>query len=235
MGPLLAEPVPYDNAPGIETSLYEHLERAVQYTLERLGPHGLPLIGTRIGTIASISTPSRTSRGTIVSVLQSQDGKTAESVFIGGLFVLAADEPGVHQRGYACRRGGEALDVRPAAAQFYREAARQMRETALAHGAGTASGSYGLTIISGTRCSREDEGRLFIEPQGMCVMAGIAESGHVERALTAVAQHLATPHGIMLNQPAYTRYQASNWARSLPIRRATRRTPASFATPTRGS
>jgi len=41
----------------------------------------------------------------------------------------------------------------------------------------------------------------------MCVMAGIGvDSGHAERALTAVAQHLATPHGIMLNQPAYTRY-----------------------------
>ena len=42
---ILAEPVPYDNQPGSETPLYEHLQRCIQYTLDRLGPHGLPLIG----------------------------------------------------------------------------------------------------------------------------------------------------------------------------------------------
>ena len=40
---ILDEPVPYDNEPGSETPLYEHLRRAAGYTLERLGPHGLPL------------------------------------------------------------------------------------------------------------------------------------------------------------------------------------------------
>ena len=38
-------PVPYDNTSGSEQSLYEHLQRSMQYTLDRLGPHGLPLIG----------------------------------------------------------------------------------------------------------------------------------------------------------------------------------------------
>ena len=42
---ILEEPVPYDNQPGSETPLYEHLQRSFQYILERLGPHGLPLIG----------------------------------------------------------------------------------------------------------------------------------------------------------------------------------------------
>ncbi|HRE29286.1 MAG TPA: glycosyl transferase, partial [Anaerolineales bacterium] len=42
---ILEAPVPYDNVPGSETPLYEHLQRSLQYTLDRLGPHGLPLIG----------------------------------------------------------------------------------------------------------------------------------------------------------------------------------------------
>jgi len=42
---ILDEPVPYDNEPGSEMPLYEHLQRSFRYTLERLGPHGLPLIG----------------------------------------------------------------------------------------------------------------------------------------------------------------------------------------------
>jgi cellobiose phosphorylase len=57
--------------------------------------------------------------------------------------------------------------------------------------------------------SREnDEGRIFIEPQGMCVLAGIGlDDGRAAQALASVAQHLATPHGIVLHQPAYTRYR----------------------------
>jgi len=56
--------------------------------------------------------------------------------------------------------------------------------------------------------SREcDEGKIFIEPQGICVMAGIGlDNGRARQALDAVKTHLATPHGIVLQQPAYSRY-----------------------------
>ncbi len=38
-------------------------------------------------------------------------------------------------------------------------------------------------------------------------MAGIGlDDGTAERALDSVAEHLATPHGIVLQQPAYSRY-----------------------------
>jgi len=42
---LLDEPVQFENEPGSERPLHEHLRRSLQYTLDRLGPHGLPLIG----------------------------------------------------------------------------------------------------------------------------------------------------------------------------------------------
>ena len=54
---------------------------------------------------------------------------------------------------------------------------------------------------------KNEEGRIFIEPQGMCVMAGLGlEDGRAQKALDAVAEHLATPHGIVLQQPAFSKY-----------------------------
>src|ERR1035437_10352962 len=40
---ILDELVQFDNQPGSEQPLYEHLRRSFGYTLARLGPHGLPL------------------------------------------------------------------------------------------------------------------------------------------------------------------------------------------------
>ena len=51
------------------------------------------------------------------------------------------------------------------------------------------------------------EGKIFIEPQGICVMAGLGvENGNAIRALDSVGEHLATPHGIVLQQPAFSQY-----------------------------
>ncbi len=191
---------PYDNASGTETPLYEHLQRALQYTLDRLGPHGLPLIGHADWNDCLNLNTFSDEPGQSFQVLQSQDGKVAESVFIGGLFVLAAEEL-AHIT--AAARPHTGVD-----AQHYRQAAERMRETVLAHG---WDGAWFLRAydhfgqeVGSHEC---DEGQIFIEPQGMCVMARIGvESGLADQALTSVAQHLATPHGIVLNQPAYTRY-----------------------------
>ena len=52
-----------------------------------------------------------------------------------------------------------------------------------------------------------DEGRIFAEAQGMCILGGIGlDDGTAQRALDSVAEHLATPHGVLLLQPAYRRY-----------------------------
>jgi cellobiose phosphorylase len=51
------------------------------------------------------------------------------------------------------------------------------------------------------------DGQIFIEPQGYCVMAGIGvKEGHAGKALDSVKARLDTPHGIVLNQPAYSTY-----------------------------
>ena len=42
---ILQEPVPFNNVAGSEKTLFEHLKRSINYTINNKGPHGLPLIG----------------------------------------------------------------------------------------------------------------------------------------------------------------------------------------------
>ncbi len=195
---ILDELVPYDNKPGSETPLYEHLQRSLQYTLERKGPHGLPLIGQAdwndcLNLNAFTSEPGQSFQTTV-----SKDGKVAESVFIAGLFVLAAKE--MAELATTLDRSEEAA--------FYTQEAAAMTAVTLQHG---WDGGWFLRAYDdfGDKVGSHEcaEGQIFIEPQGMCVMAGIGQdSGEAEQALTAVHERLATPHGIVLQQPAYTRY-----------------------------
>jgi len=51
------------------------------------------------------------------------------------------------------------------------------------------------------------EGQIFIEPQGMMAMASVGlADGRTRTAIASVRDRLATPHGIMLQQPAYATY-----------------------------
>jgi cellobiose phosphorylase len=195
---ILDEQVPYDNQPGSETSLYEHLRRSLQYTVDRLGPHNLPLIGRAdwndcLNLNCFSETPGQSFQTTT-----NKDGKVAESVFIGGLFVLAAEE-------FA------ALDTllgRGADSQYFLNAAGEMRGTVMSAGWDgdwfrRAYDNFGKPVGS-RECA---EGQIFLEPQGICVMAGLGlDDGKAVKALDAVAEHLATPHGIVLLQPAFSHY-----------------------------
>ena len=73
----------------------------------------------------------------------------------------------------------------------------------MANGSAAAYDDFGHLLGS----KENVEGRIFIEPQGICVMAGLGmEDGHAQKALNSVEEHLATPHGIVLHQPAFTKY-----------------------------
>jgi cellobiose phosphorylase len=195
---ILDEPVPYDNRPDSEEPLYEHLRRALLYTLGRLGPHGLPLIGRADWNDCLNLNCFSESPGESFQTAANREGGVAESVFIGGLFVLAATELSA----IASLRGDDAEAERSASA------AREMSRVV-----GTAGWDgewfrraydyFGRPV--GSRECRE--GRIFIEPQGICVLAGIGlDNGLADQALASVREHLATPHGILLHQPAYTFY-----------------------------
>jgi cellobiose phosphorylase len=102
--------------------------------------------------------------------------------------------------------------------------------------AGTAPGSGAPTTTSATSSgsAQNEEGQIFIEPQGICILAGIGLDERAPRGAGSVRERLATPHGIVLQQPAYSHYYLELGEISTRTRRATRRTPASSATPTRG-
>ena len=52
-----------------------------------------------------------------------------------------------------------------------------------------------------------EEGKIFIEPQGFCVMSGIGiKEGLAQKALLSVRQYLDTKYGILLLDPPYSRY-----------------------------
>jgi cellobiose phosphorylase len=195
---ILDEPVAYDNQPGSETPLYEHLQRSLRYTLDRLGPHGLPLIGRADWNDCLNLNCFSAEPGQSFQTTTNKDGKVAESVLIGAMFVLAAGELAdiAQERGLVEQ------------SQQYRDEAGKMVATVCEHGWDgewflRAYDDFGREVGS-HKC---EEGKIFIEPQGFCVLAGIGlEDGRAGKALAAVKEHLATPHGILLQQPAYSRY-----------------------------
>ena len=228
---ILEETVAFSDAG--EATLYGHLERSVGYTLDRIGPHGLPLIGRADwNDCLNLNCFSETP-GESFQTTENQPGGVAESVFIAGLFTLAAKELAAIA----------ALTGRGAEADAYRADAEKMAAVTAEHGWDgnwflRAYDHFGNPVGS----AKNAEGRIFLEPQGMCVMAGIgttateradlagdfggllaareagtdpfvrtegADSGPAtlaEQALASVKERLATPHGIMLLQPAFTTY-----------------------------
>jgi cellobiose phosphorylase len=195
---ILDEPVQFENEPGTEKPLYEHLQRSLQYTLDRLGPHRLPLIGRAdwndcLNLNCFSDTPGQSFQTTT-----NKEGKVAESVFIAGLFVLAAQE--MADLSDARNRRGDA--------KRYRAEAERMKETVREHG---WDGEWFLRAYDalGRKVGSKEcaEGQIFIESQGICIMAGIGlREGMAQKALESVGKRLATKHGIVLNQPAFTRY-----------------------------
>lgn len=189
---VLDEPVPYDGEPGSATPLVEHLQRAVAYTLDRLGPHGLPLIGRADWNDCLNLNCFSTTPGESFQTTENREGGVAESVFIAGLFALAADELAGLTGDDRC--GGLAEGMRAAVRDHGWDGDWFLR--AFAHD-GAPIGSH-----------RNDEGRIYVEPQGLCVMAGIGlDDGRARRALDAVDDHLVTPHGSVLLDPPYSSYR----------------------------
>jgi cellobiose phosphorylase len=195
---ILNEAAPYDNQPGTEESLYGHLQRSIQYTLDHLGPHGLPLIGRADWNDCLNLNCFSDSPGQSFQTTTNKEGKVAESVFIAGLFVLAARE----MMEIAARLdNGEQ-------AKSYLKAVDEMESVIWSAGWDgewfrRAYDDYGRVLGS----QDNDEGRIFIEPQGLCIMAGLGiEDGRALQALDSVSKHLSTPHGIVLQQPAFSKY-----------------------------
>jgi cellobiose phosphorylase len=195
---ILDQLVRYENERGTETPLYEHLQRALQYTLDRLGSHHLPLIGRADWNDCLNLNCFSDAPGQSFQTTTNKEGKVAESVLIAGLFIQAAREM-------------------MAIANYFEdtnEVKKLKKDIASMEDAIWKSGWDGSWFrrayddfgkVLGSR--KNKEGKIFIEPQGICVMAGLGlKNGKAKKALESVSKHLATRHGIMLQQPAFSEY-----------------------------
>ena len=195
---ILREAVPFDNDDALSQPLLEHLRRSFAYTRAHLGPHGLPLIGRADWNDCLNLNCFSAHPGESFQISGPSDGPVAESVFIGGMFVKYGEA-----WAEILRHLGRSDEAAEAAA-----AVEAVRAAVLDAGWDgewfrRAYDAFGQPV--GSRAC--EEGQIYIEPQGMCVMAGIgAGTGEADKALASVRARLDTKYGIVLLQPAYTKY-----------------------------
>ncbi len=197
---ILEEQVPFDNQPGTEVSLLDHLKISFAHVKDNLGPHGLPLIGRADwNDCLNLNCFSMNPDDSFQTTENKTEGSRAESLMIAGLFVAQG------------RDFAELLE-RIGADEGYvasvRTAVRDMETAVKTHGWDgewfiRAYDYYGRKIGS-----RENaEGQVFIESQGWCTMARIgAAEGLCDKALDSAVKYLECEHGLVLNTPAYSEY-----------------------------
>ena len=196
---ILDEPVPFDNEPGSEVSLMEHLRISFDHVVNNLGPHMLPLIGRADwNDCLNLNCFSWDPNESFQTTENKTEGSKAESLMIAGLFVVCG-------RDYVelCRHLGHAEEAARAEGLV-----DNMVEAVKKHGWDgdwylRAYDYFGRKVGS----HENEEGQIFIESQGWCTMAGIGlEEGMVQKALDSVKERLDCEHGIVLNNPAFTKY-----------------------------
>ena len=196
---ILDEPVPFDNEPGSEVSLMEHLRISFDHVANNLGPHALPLIGRADwNDCLNLNCFSWDPNESFQTTENKTEGSKAESLMIAGLFVVCG-------RDYVelCRHTGLSDEASRA-----EKLVGDMVEAVKKHGWDgdwylRAYDYFGKKVGS----KENEEGQIFIESQGWCTMAGIGlEEGMVQKALDSVKERLDCEHGIVLNNPAFTKY-----------------------------
>lgn len=195
---ILDHPTPFDNAPGSEVPLMEHLRLSVHFVMTHLGPHKLPLIGRADWNDCLNLNCFSEEPGESFQIFGPSEGPVAESVLVAGMFVKYAGE-------YAalCAKLGLAAE-----AGTVRQAVREMETAILTDG---WDGEWFLRAYDafGSKVGSHEceEGQIYIEPQGFCALAGVGrDTGHMEKALNATRERLLGQYGVELLAPCYTKY-----------------------------
>ncbi|WP_342758772.1 GH36-type glycosyl hydrolase domain-containing protein [Kineothrix sedimenti] len=195
---ILTEMVPFDNDASVAAPLMEHLRRSLDYIVTHKGPHNLPLIGRADWNDCLNLNCFSEHPGESFQTFGPSEGPVAESIFIAGMFVKYGEE-------YAqlCELMGM-----PTEAERARKEVRLMNEAILKDGWDGEWFIRAYDAYSNKVGSREcEEGQIFIEPQGFCSLAGVGiKEGLAKKALDSVKEKLDTEYGVMILQPAYTKY-----------------------------
>ena len=195
---ILDEMTPFDNDESLAAPLLEHLDRSFNYIVTHKGPHGLPLIGRADWNDCLNLNCFSDEPGESFQTTGPSEGPVAESVFIAGMFV---------------KYGKEYIDILRHIGQAHQadEAEKEVKAMEKAVLTDGWDGEWFLRAydafsekVGSHEC---EDGKIFIEPQGFCVMAGIGkETGEAQKALDSVERELESEYGIMILQPAYKEY-----------------------------
>ena len=185
---ILDEMVPFDNDESTAVPLLEHLKRSFDYIVNHKGPHKLPLIGRADWNDCLNLNCFSEQPGESFQTFGPSEGPVAESVFIAGMFVKYGKE-----QDEADRSRSEVSAMNDAILKDGWDGDWFVR----------AYDAYGHKVGS-KEC---EEGQIYIEPQGFCVLAGVGvESGEAKEALDSVKEKVDSKYGIVLLQPPYTKY-----------------------------
>ena len=195
---ILDEPTPFNNEQGSEQPLLEHLRRSASYTMTHRGPHGLPLIGRADwNDCLNLNCFSHTPGENFQTCSNFESGK-AESVFIAGMFVKYGKEYaeligrlGLVDEAKAVLTAVDEIEIAARTAGWDGEWFRRAYD-AFERPVGSAL---------------NDEGKIYIEPQGFCVMAGIGGRAYGEKALASAQRYLGNDFGLEVLHPCYTTYR----------------------------
>ncbi|MDD6572696.1 MAG: hypothetical protein PUF12_09965, partial [Thermoflexaceae bacterium] len=201
---ILDEMVPYRNDEKLAQPMMHHLQQSFYRIVNNLGPHGLPLsMRADWNDCLNLSCFSNTpgeSFQTWTSPKYGDDkySKVAESLFVATLFTYAGPE-------YVALCKYKGLDDAAAKAQAEID---KMKNNIIEHGYDgewflRAYDDFGKKVGS-KEC---EEGKIFIEPQGFAVMSEIGkDKGYDLKTLESVDKYLNCKHGLVLNNPAFTKY-----------------------------
>lgn len=203
---ILSEKVPYENKAELADTMLDHMKRAFNHVVKKVGPHGLPLSGRADWNDCLNLSCFSDKPGESFQTYNNKEmfkeppfySQTAESVMIAGMFCFIAPEyPAM------CRLMGDEAEAKRAEAEI-----EKMRKLTMQYG---YDGEWFLRAYDnfGNKVGSHEceEGKIFIEPQGFCVLAGLGkETGDDIKTLDSVDKYLNSDHGLVLNNPAFTKY-----------------------------
>ena len=201
---ILDEQVPYDNDESKAQSMMHHLKMSFWHVANFVGPHGLPLaMRADWNDCLNLSCHSDIPGESFQTYTSPKYGKekfsrVAESVMVACMMSFIGPE-------YVALCKYKGLDDEAAKAQAEID---KMNKNTLEHAWDgewfiRAYDDFGEKVGS-KEC---EEGKIFIEPQGFAVMGGLGkESGKDIITLNSVKKYLDSKYGLVLNNPAFTKY-----------------------------
>ncbi|MBP3234755.1 MAG: glycosyl transferase [Eubacterium sp.] len=201
---ILDEQVPYRNDASLAQSMMHHLHQSFYKVCKEVGPHGLPLsMRADWNDCLNLSCWSDTPGESFQTYTSPKYGDkgfsdTAESIFVATLFTYAGPE-------YValCKKKGDEAEAAAAQAEI-----DKMKETIKKFG---WDGDWFIRAYDdlGRKVGSKEceEGKIFIEPQGFGIMSDIGkEEGWDKKVIDAVEERLGCKYGLVLNNPAFTKY-----------------------------